>query len=360
MSAIPEAPTFVAPEVGRARLASAYTRDPLGVVRLFLMFAYLIVYLTWLRVKGLPIDRISVAISVGIFLVCAFVGKSWRTWGILLMDCAFYCVMWVSYEKTRDWGDNGFEVFHLFKVGPFPLQVETMRDIDRALFLGHDPNVVLQEHFWKPQVRWWDYVASTTYMTHFVLPIIVMAVLWAVSHRQWTRFMKRFATLLMVACTMFILLPTAPPWMVGSHKYPYRLFDELQRNAGRGFRAMGFKGFTNDYGVQLSHGNAVAAMPSLHASFALIVPLFFMRWVRRRWVKAVMLLFPVTMLTSLVYLGEHWVIDGLVGWAITVGAFWFWDWREQATRDRRAAAALAELPADEGPAEVADVELAPV
>ena len=106
--------------------------------------------------------------------------------------------------------------------------------------------------------------------------------------------------------------------------------------------------------------NAVAAMPSLHASFALITPLFFMQWVRRRWVKAVMLLFPVTMLTSLVYLGEHWVIDGLVGWAITVGAFWFWDWREQATRDRRAAAALAELPADEGPAEVADVELAPV
>ena len=43
------------------------------------------------------------------------------------------------------------------------------------------------------------------------------------------------------------------------------------------------------------------------------------------WLKALVLVFPVVMLTSLVYLGEHWVIDGLVGWAISVASFWFWN-----------------------------------
>ena len=112
-------------------------------------------------------------------------------------------------------------------------------------------------------------------------------------------------------------------------------FDELHRNAGLGFLQLGFSGFTNDYAVQLSKGNAVAAMPSLHASFALIVPLFFIRWVRQRWVRIALLSFPALMLTSLVYLGEHWVIDGIVGWLITVATFLFWDWHERRTRGLR-------------------------
>jgi membrane-associated phospholipid phosphatase/cbb3-type cytochrome oxidase subunit 3 len=341
MSTTTEAPTFT-PASSRLSLRSVVPIDWLRLPRLTMMMFYLATYLWWLRFKGLPIDRVSVAISVGIFLVCAFIGKSWRTWGVLLLDCLFYCVMWLAYERTRGAADEGVSVFGLFTL-PHQFQVESVRNIDRALFFGHDPNVVLQDHFWEKSVRWYDVVASTTYMTHFVLPIIVMAVLWAISHRQWVRFMKRFATLLAVACALFVILPTAPPWMAGSPKYPYQLIHELHRDAGRGFRHLGFKGFTNDYKIQLSNGNAVAAMPSLHASFALIVPAFFLPWIRSKWLKALVLLFPVMMLTSLVYLGEHWVIDGLVGWAITGGAFWFWNTMERRQRVQRATRARVAL-----------------
>lgn len=299
------------------------------------MICYLATYLWWLRAKGLPVDRISVAISVGIFLVCAFIGKSWRTWGVLLLDCAAYCMMWLAYERTRGTADEGISFFGLFHLD-FPLQVEAMRNIDRVMFLGNDPNVVLQEHFMETSVRWYDVVASVAYMTHFVVPVIVMGALWATNHREWARFMKRFATVIGVGCLMFVTMPTAPPWMVADKKYPYQLFSPLARNAGRGFRHLGFKSFTNDYNIQLSNGNAVAAMPSLHASFALIVPAFFLPWIKPRWLKALALSFPVIMLTSLVYLGEHWVIDGLVGWLITGAAFWFWNRQERRSREIRA------------------------
>ena len=109
-------------------------------VRLTLMAIYLVVYLWWLRNRGLPIDRISVGISLAIFLVCAFIGRSLRTWAVLLLDVVLYCVMWFCYEMTRGAAD------HL----GMPLQVESTRNIDRFLFIGHDPNVVLQEHFWEP------------------------------------------------------------------------------------------------------------------------------------------------------------------------------------------------------------------
>lgn len=336
-----EAPTFVE-QPTTFSLYDVVPTDRLRLVRIVLMFAYLATYLWWLRAKGLPVDRISVAISVGIFLVCAFVGRSWRTWGVLLLDCLGYCLMWLAYEKTRGTADVGIDVFGWFHLD-FPLQVESVRNIDRVLFFGNDPNVVLQDRFMERSIRWYDVVASITYMTHFVVPIIVMGALWATSHRQWARFMKRFATLLGVGCLMFITLPTIPPWMAGDRKYPYRLFEPLSRNAGRGFRHLGFQSFTNDYNIQLSNGNAVAAMPSLHASFALIVPAFFLPWIRPKWLKALVLTFPVIMLASLVYLGEHWVIDGLVGWAITAAAFWFWNRRERRLRHIRAERARVAL-----------------
>jgi len=341
VSTTADAPTFVPPST-RPGIGSVVPYEHLRPVRITLMFGYLAWYLVWLKVRGLTVDRVSVAMLVGAFLVCAFVGRSWRTWGVLLLDCTAYCAMWVSYEATRGAADDGIPVLGLFRV-KFPIQVETMMHIDRFMFFGNDPNWVLQEHFWQSRIRWWDVVAGTTYMTHFVFPMIVMAALWATSHRQWARFMKRFATLLAVGCIMFVVLPTAPPWMLGTPKYPYQIMPELHRNAGRGFYHLGFDSWSTGYKLALSNGNGVAAMPSLHASFALIVPAFFLPWIRWRWLKALVLLFPVIMLASLVYLGEHWVIDGLVGWAITGGCFWFWARMEQRSRSLRARRARAAL-----------------
>ena len=62
------------------------------------------------------------------------------------------------------------------------------------------------------------------------------------------------------------------------------------------------------------------------------------------WLKVVVLVFPVLMLTSLVYLAEHWVIDGLVGWAIVGGSFWFWNRFENRQRRKRAAGRSARWP----------------
>jgi membrane-associated phospholipid phosphatase len=51
------------------------------------------------------------------------------------------------------------------------------------------------------------------------------------------------------------------------------------------------------------------------------------------------------MLTSLVYFGEHWVIDGIVGWAVVGASFWFWNWFENRQRRTRAARARQVLSA---------------
>ena len=50
------------------------------------------------------------------------------------------------------------------------------------------------------------------------------------------------------------------------------------------------------------------------------------------------------LLASLVYFGEHWVIDGLVGWTLVGLSFLFWNRAERWMRQLRAARARADWP----------------
>jgi hypothetical protein len=127
------------------------SRDRFFWVRVAALSAYGIGYVWWFRANGLIIDRISVAVSVAIFLGCAFAGKPWRRWATLVIDAALYALMWFCYEMTRGAAD------HL----GFPLQVHYARNLDRALFFGTDPNVWIQQRFYDPRdVKWYDNVAS--------------------------------------------------------------------------------------------------------------------------------------------------------------------------------------------------------
>jgi len=291
--------------------------DPWYYVRLAGFALFAILYVLWFVKKGLIIDRISVAISVGVFIAIGHLGRPLRRWGLLVFDLLCYCAMWFCYEESRGWADRaGFE-----------WQVEAPRNIDRFLFFGTDPNVWMQRHFYNPHViRWYDKVASVTYFTHFIFPVIAIAVLWVTSHREWARFMRRFASLLLVSCAMFVVLPTIPPWMAASR---YHIIGHLARHTSRGFSDLGLHGFVNTWQHALDWGNAVAAMPSLHSAFSLFVPAFFLPRIKPLWLKALVLCFPIMMLTSLVYFGEHWVIDGLIGWLLVGLSFWFWGWFER-------------------------------
>ena len=65
--------------------------------------------------------------------------------------------------------------------------------------------------------------------------------------------------------------------------------------------------------------NPVAAIPSLHAAYPMLLALFFWRGAGRwRWLLAA---YPLAMGFTLVYAGEHYVIDVVLGWAYAVVVF---------------------------------------
>jgi membrane-associated phospholipid phosphatase len=66
--------------------------------------------------------------------------------------------------------------------------------------------------------------------------------------------------------------------------------------------------------------NDVAAIPSLHAAYTLLVVLFF--WSRvPLWARPLLLLYPLAMGFTLVYTGEHYVFDVVLGWVYAVAVY---------------------------------------
>jgi len=315
------------------------TRDPFARVRVTLVSGYVGAYMVWFVAQGVIIDRISVTIAVVVLLVLANVGRPVRRWVALAGDVVLYALMWLVYEESRGIAD---------RIG-MPLQVESVRNIDRALLFGRDASIELQHHFYDPRhVRWYDVVGSLVYMSHYWLPIAVIVTLWIRNRRQWVRFMRRFATVVFVGCIMFIVVPTAPPWMAAGGDEQIRLnaLEPVQRITWRGWRHIGLHGFAHAWDTGRDWLNNVAAMPSLHAGFSLFVVVFAFPWVRRGSARAAMLMLPAAMATSLIYFGEHYLADAVATWILVGLTFLGWNRIERSLRSRRIARsrrALAEL-----------------
>jgi membrane-associated phospholipid phosphatase len=157
------------------------------------------------------------------------------------------------------------------------------------------------------------------------------------------RYIRRFATVLFAGVATYVLIPTAPPWMAASPDFPYRIMEPLARHTTSGWVELGFSSVSSVVLRGQQWANPTAAIPSLHAAFALFVVVFFWRRVSSVVAHVAMSAFPLAMAVALVYFGEHYVIDILAGWAYVAASFWFWGRIERRRRDRRVATARAVL-----------------
>jgi membrane-associated phospholipid phosphatase len=79
------------------------------------------------------------------------------------------------------------------------------------------------------------------------------------------------------------------------------------------------------------HGNYFAAVPSLHTAFSVLVAATLWPLTRQWWLRAILVVYPCAMGFTLVYGGEHWVFDVLLGGvytAVTILITRMWEnWR---------------------------------
>lgn len=194
-----------------------------------------------------------------------------------------------------------------------------MIDFDRAVFGGVLPTTTLQEWWWHGSLSWYDFYFYFLYAIHFVMPVALAVLIWKLKPKMYWEFVIAIVALSFMAFITYIVFPAAPPWMASELGY----IEPIHRISSDIWAAMGFENFSKLYS-ELSP-NPVAAVPSLHSAYPLLFVLYMWRLfsVRKTWW---LLAYPVSMWIGVVYLGEHYVIDFILGALYTVAAYYLAKW----------------------------------
>lgn len=297
----------------------------------FALIGYLLVLLVYTVRVGLPADRIDQTIWILIGIVAVKLGRPLREHLRALVDWLPLLAALLLYDYTRG----------IAATLGMPVRVSELVDVERLVFVGSLPTVWLQERFYiAGDPQWWDVAAAAVYMSHFILPWAVAAGFYMASRGLWWRYIRMVLLLSYTGLLTYILLPAAPPWYAGHFGV---IEESVDRTISSGWSVIGLQFAGAWLEREQAAVNQVAALPSLHAAFALLVSVALWWVVRNRLVRAGLVVFPVAMGLTLVYSGEHYVIDILLGWlyvaAIVLGLR-IWDRRQG--RTSAVAADLAE------------------
>jgi membrane-associated phospholipid phosphatase len=212
-------------------------------------------------------------------------------------DWAPFLLLFFAYEAMR-----GFAA----KTGFAP---HDLSGLERALFGGAIPTLVLQRAFYHPGVVGiQDVVAMIFYFMHFVLPIVVGFIFWLNSREHYRRYIAALLVMSFLAFVTYLFWPSAPPW--------YQLHDVVKINDQTVRTLWGYTLVSPIY--HSFNPNPFAAFPSLHAAYPALATVY--AWSRYRALGIGLLIWTAGVLLSIVYLGEHYVVDALAGFIYVAAA----------------------------------------
>ncbi len=212
-------------------------------------------------------------------------------------DWTPFLLLFFAYEAMR-----GFAA----KTGFAP---HDLSGLERALFGGAIPTLVLQKDFYHPGVvAIQDIVAMIFYFMHFVLPIVVGFIFWINSREHYWRYIAALLLMCFLAFATYLFWPSAPPW--------YQFHDVVKIND---YTVRSLWGYTLVTPIYHSFNpNQFAAFPSLHAAFPALATVY--AWSRYRALAMGLALWTAAVVISIVYLGEHYFVDALAGFVYVAAA----------------------------------------
>lgn len=260
---------------------------PWGLVLSLLLVAVLLAQSSWFFA--------TICIMAGAMVVSGATGQ-WRDW-----------FLWASIVV-------GFTLFAGLRaaMGPmveqdplflYAIQMETLGGLLPV------SNAWLQKHFQSPVL---DALTIVVYLSFFFVPQTVVVILWKTGG-AFRRYVLAALGLFVSALVVHLVLPTAPPWMASQSG----LIPPLDRIIIRVLTSI--SPTLTEGGYQAS-GNDVAAMPSVHQGLTVLATI---AWVAHRpnfrwagWAYGLGMLFAIS------YLGEHYLVDGIIGGAMAWAAWW--------------------------------------
>jgi membrane-associated phospholipid phosphatase len=229
-----------------------------------------------------------------------------------LVDFVPFALLLILYSACRG-------LSHLISPSPF---ATPQLSAERFVFAGHLPTVELQH--WLGTVRSSLPARTAVIVTrlHFIVPPLLGFALWLKRRALFYRFAATMLALSFSACLVFLVYPSSPPWAAAQEHLTPPLVHLTRPSATT---SAGASGLAEASLTRLIPKNPYAAIPSLHAGYAFLVLLFAAALTgRTRWrqvIVGVALCYAVLQSTAVVYTGDHYVVDVLLGWSAATLAY---------------------------------------
>jgi hypothetical protein len=291
----PTAPTPAFPSSAAPPAAVRGVRTALPLRRLAWLTVPAAFVLTYAD-TGMPTDRVVLLGWVVAALTVHAAVDGWRRVVRLLADWLPLVAVLLVYDMSRGLADG---------LGR-PVHVADVAAADRWLGEGMLPTVWLQQHV---DSRMWEVVATLVYCSHFVVTPVVLAVMWARNRDQWKRYVLMVLALSLAGLVTYVLYPAAPPWFAAKEG----VIEHVARLSNAGWEVLGLPKAGALLEQSQAQVNLVAAVPSLHTGFAVLTCLVLLPAARRAWQRTGLVLYAALMPVVLVWSGEHYVVDTLLG-----------------------------------------------
>ncbi len=207
-----------------------------------------------------------------------------------------------------------------------PFQFDALfAQMDRAIFLGHDPWVITHALFASPFATMMiDHLYHGWYAP-MALGVIVCAWLPADGWRLRTQYLLTYAGVwILFGSIIASLLPAAGPVYYNDLIAPNPSFAALMadlRNTNQMYEIRALDIQSVLLAVQgsdsLQPGAGISAMPSVHNALAVLFAIAAFRI--RKWIGWVMVAYACAIWIGSIHLGWHYAIDGLASTILTIG-----------------------------------------
>jgi membrane-associated phospholipid phosphatase len=184
---------------------------------------------------------------------------------------------------------------------------------DNSLFNGL-PTIKLQHLLWHGYVTWYDYILYGVYVSHYILPVILAWIIYKHHKPEYLRFAMTYIFASFTAFIIFIVYPTAPPWMASEKGY----IPHITRISSAIFSSLGVHNFSKLYSTYVP--NPIASAPSLHTTYSVLFVIFIYRLFGKRW-GTISLIYPFCIILGVVYMGEHYAFDIFAGILLAAGSY---------------------------------------
>lgn len=238
--------------------------------------------------RGISIEPEWVVLALLVIAVALGRGRTF------IADWGPFLILFFAYEAMRGFAS---------KTGFAP---HDLSGLERWVFAGTLPTVTLQHAFYRPEtVSVQDIGAMFFYFMHFPLPIVVGFVFWVRSRDHYRRFVGALLLMALLSFVTYLFWPSTPPWI------QFKQDDVVHKILNETVDKIWGKNYIVSPLYSHLNPNQFAAFPSLHAAFPVLAAVY--AWSRYRALALGLFAWTAAVGLSIVYLGEHYVVDILDG-----------------------------------------------